>query len=438
MDANQQVSMKSVPVSTLADMGFMSGSSDPVTPKQRDIFDMSSPIDKIGATELTRQLEEKAKETETPENTTQPEKPKVATPNLHSLESIADGIHKTITDAAKEADEQNTTETTTTQEPQSKEDKAAKNSLVSFIKGKIEKGDFQPYDDFDESKQKLNEYLNSMTNEQLEELADTNYKIRENKFQEEYKEGFFETLPKHLQYVVRNLADESVDPQSVYAALARVEHVKQLDPKDDNDQVGIVQSYLQTTDFGTPDEVAQQVEEWKEAGVLDKKAAQMKPKLDKLQEQQLQVYAEQAEQFKQQQVDAAEWYAQSVTDALKDGDLNGLKITRKQQKAIYDSLLLDVKPSVRNGQPLNGLWQALEKIQIVQPDFKLLSEITWHATDPQGYREFLIQQGRNEQQGKVTRELKTSQGTNQDLGQEPEPQRKKGIVKVRNPFDTVK
>ncbi len=433
MDASQQVSVKNIPVSTLMDMGMMSGSEDVLTPKSRDIFDTTKPIDRINAQELSKQLEQKADaDTNTDESA---EKPKPQGPNLKSLDDIGEGIHKTIIDNAREAD---TNPEETAPVITTKEEKAAKNSLVSFLKGRIEKGDFQTYNDYDESKQKLGEYLNSMTNEELEELADSNYKTKEDSIKESYRNEFFTSLPKHLQYVVRNLADESVDPQSVYAALARVEHVNNLDPADGNDQTAIVQSYLQAKEFGTPDAISEQIEEWKEAGVLEKKAAQMKPQLDKMQEQQLKMYADQADQYKQQQQQAAEWYAQSVTEALKDGDLNGLKIPKKVQKQLYDTLLLDVKPSVRNGQPLNGLWQALEKIQVVEPNFKLLSEIAWHVTDPQGYRDFILQQGKNEQQGKITRELKTAQGSNQDLSDEPVEQRKRGIVKTRNPFETAK
>lgn len=439
MEANQQVQVNKISTDTLVNMGFMTGGESAVTPKQSDFFDFEKPIDKINSINLADQLKTAAEKPveEAKSDTSELAKPdKGAKPNMSNLESLADQLKGSILD--QKSDEQESVEGNEGQQsaqPRSKEDKAAKNSMVTFLKSRIEKGEFQTWNDYDDSKQKLGEYLNGMTNEQLEELADTNYHQKEESIKETYKTEFFQSLPKHLQYVVRNLADESVDPQAVYAALARVEHTKQLDPKDANDQIGIVQSFLQANGFGTPEEISAQVEEWKEAGTLDKKALQMKPKLDRMQEEQVRMYAAQAEEYKVQQNEAAQWYAESVTEALKDGNLNGLNITKKQQKLLYDKLLLDIKPSVRNGQPINGLWQALEKIQVVEPDFKLLSEITWLATDPKGYRDFVLQQGRNDQQGKITRELKTSQGNSADLSQEAPEQRKKGLVKARNPFD---
>ena len=164
-------------------------------------------------------------------------------------------------------------------------------------------------DGYDETKQSLQDHLMSLTHEQLEDLIDLNQDTRENKTKEEYREEFFNSLPGHLKHVARYLADGSVDPEDVYSSLLRVEQNRKLDPEDINDQEIIARNYLTLTNFGTAQEIAEQVEEWKEANTLGKRVSSFKPKLDAMEEQQVIAYAQQAEEYKKEQEQAAQWYA---------------------------------------------------------------------------------------------------------------------------------
>jgi len=425
------VTTNTVPFSALEVGGFMPSASDVLTPKQKDIFgDFPSITDGLSGGDLNKELETAAT-TEPVITNTEPAKTddaELPTPKggVNELEKLTNELTAEITKPV---------DTTT---PPDKEEITGKRAMVKYLKKKIEAGEFQAYDDFDEGKQKLSDYLNNFNEEELESLIDTNRDTRETTVKEQYRQEFFQSLPGHLQFVARHLAEGTVPAEDIYAALLRTEQSLNLNPADENDQATIARNYLAATNFGTQDEINAQVEEWREADTLGKKATQFKPKLDNMQEQQVAAYARQADEAKVQQQEAARWYAHSVETALADGDLGGLKISRKQQKQLYDSLLLDVKPSVRDGRPMNGLWQALEHIQMVEPDFKRLAEITWLATDPKGYRESLIQQGRNEQQSNITKQLKTLQGSGAISGQGLPEQKKRpaGIVKQKvNPFD---
>lgn len=433
---DQVVTHHDIPMDTLEGIGLLPNSDNVLTPKQKDMFaDFPQFSDGIGGEQIKKETEDKVKADAEKAAEAKTEEPKTEIPKPaagDSLDTLADEISKTVNETIPD-------ETETPEETKTKDEFTTKRALVNYIKKKIEAGTFLPYSDYDETKQKLPEYLNALPTDQLEELLDKNSDTIQNKVKEEYPQEFFNSLPGHLKYVANALAEGKVPPADIYASLLRVEQARNLDPKDNNDQVAIAQNYLAAKNFGTQEQINQQIEEWKEADLLGKKATQFKPQLDNMQEQQVAAYARQAEEVKVQQQEAAQWYAHSVEEALKDGDLGGLKISRKQQKDLYDKLLLDIKPSVRDGKPMNALWQAMERISYVQPDFKTLAKLTWLATDPKGYDEFVMQQGRNEQQGKVTKELKTLQGSGQDRGEEiPEPQKRKpGIVKQRNPFDTA-
>jgi len=433
-----------ISLSILENIGLLPNGDSVVTPNQKDIFsDFSNPLNDISGDLLKKELNDKAnqskvedKKKETVDKVDKKEEgtedaPKAAAA-IPTLDTIAEEASKLVTNkpAAEIAG----------QETADEKKLRIRTGTVNYLKNKIEKGEFQTYNDFDETKQTLEEYLEAMPEKDRQEMIDKNYEIRQEKFKEDYQSEFYNSLPGHLKFVVKHLVDGTLDPQNIYAALSRVEQTQALDPSDENDQEAIAYNYLQATKFGTQNEIEAQVSEWKELKLLEKKAIQFKPKLDKMGEQQVAAYAEQAERVKADQQKAAEWYADSVEQALKDGDLNGLKLNKKQQAQLYNDLLLDIKPSVRDGRPMNKLWQRLEHIQVVEPDFKLLAEVNYLVSNPKEYREALIQQGRNEATGKIAKELKTTQGSGADRGSTiSEPQVKKGIIKQKyNPFDTIK
>ena len=426
MPQDFNVQRQTISLDALEEIGFLPNGENAITPKQNDIFsDFKNPINEINTENLKKELEEK-------EAGTEEEKKPIPASAVKSLEELADGITKIV------SEQPNSEEVAKETEAEKKE--IAKGGTVNYLKAKIDKGEFQTYNDFDSEKETLDSYLGKMSEKDRQELIDKNYEIRETKLKEEYQDEVFNNLPGHLKFVAKAIADGTMDEEVAYVALGRIEQTRRLDPKDEGDQEGIVGSYLQATQFGNAKEIAEQIGEWKENGVLDKKAAQMKPKLDKMAEEQLQYYAAESEKFKDSQAQAAKWYAQSVEDALKDGDLNGLKIGKKTQAQLYQDLMLDIKPSARDGRPMNALWRKLEQIQVVEPDFKHLMEINYLANHRDEFIEMIKQQGRNEAIGKVTKELKTVQGTGADRGQElQEPEkRKSGIVKQKvNPFDAA-
>lgn len=421
-----------IPSNILDNMEFTSNGGNVLTPNMKDIFsDFPDFSDGLGGDALARELEEKKKikpeGAVKPEETPAGEKKPAATDA--GLENLLEDVHKEVTGAEKAGGQET---------PEEKKQRI-KTGTVNYLKNKIEKEKFVTWNDFDDTKQSLDEYLESMSEKDRQELIDENYKIRQESFKKEYAENFYANMPGHMKYVAKAIHEGTMDPELAYVALGRVEQNRRLDPKDENDHSAIVESFLQATDFGTAKEIADQIGEWKEQGVLDKKAAQMKPKLDRLGEEQIQYYAQEAAQVEQQKAEAAEWYTATLESALKDGDLGSIKINSKQQAKIWNDLIRDVKPSPRTGQPMNALWRKMDEIQFIKPDFKHLSKIAWLALDPAGYEEALIQKGRNEAAGKITRELKTTQGSGAERGEEMQEQTQRmrgGIIKQRNPFET--
>ena len=90
----------------------------------------------------------------------------------------------------------------------------------------------------------------------------------------------------------------------------------ELDPANANHQAEIARQYLTATNFGTPEEIEEEIETWADTERLEKKANQFKPKLDRMQEKIVQQRLAEQEQKKAQQEDAAAQYMDNVYTTL--------------------------------------------------------------------------------------------------------------------------
>jgi len=286
--------------------------------------------------------------------------------------------------------------------------KTEKSGLVEFLKKRIESNEMFAFDDFDEKKQSLDDYLSSLGEKDIEELWQANISNLKQEVASQTPKEFFESLPEELQYAAKYVADGGQDLKGLFAALAATEQVRELDPTDDNDQEHIVRSYLQATNFGSPDEIEEELATWKDIGALEKKAKQFKPKLDQMQEQIVKAQLAEQEQRRQQQEAAADAYMQNVFNALRPAEINGLKLDKKTQAQLYSGLVQPQYPSI-SGKPTNLLGHLLEKYQYVEPNYPLIAEALWLLSNPEEYRSNLVKQGKNQAVEQTVRQLKTEQ-----------------------------
>jgi len=312
--------------------------------------------------------------------------------------------------------------------------KSDRSALAGYLKQKIEAGEFSAFEDWDEKKQTLDEYLSKQPEKVLHQMLDANWESKERDLLERTPVEFFEALPEELQYAARYAMEGGQDMKGLFAALARVEQVRELDPEDEDGQVIIARNYLQATNFGTSDEIEDEITNWKEGNRLEKKAKDFKPKLDQMQKQQVEYQLAQQAEFSRQQREAAQMYVANVGQALQKGDLNGLKLDRKTQAMLYEGLTNVAYPSA-SGKPTNLLGHMLDRIQYVEPNFELLAEATYLLSDPEGYRNSIRQQGKNVATTEIAKKLKTEQMNNSGGGgfEMDEPDNKAGKKKLSRP-----
>ena len=187
------------------------------------------------------------------------------------------------------------------------------------------------------------------------------------------------------------------------------------------------ESYRVATNFGTPEEIQEEIQEWADIEKLEKKAKQFKPKLDKMQETIVAHKLAEQEQKKAQQEQAAAQYMDNVYNTLSEGKLGDLKLDRKVQNHLYAGLVQPNYPSI-SGKPTNLLGHLLEKYQFVEPRHDLIAEALWLLSDPEGYKEKVKSLGGQAAVADTVRKLKTaqSQKISSSSKQEKESSAKRG------------
>ena len=283
--------------------------------------------------------------------------------------------------------------------------KLDKSGLFDLATKMIEEGALIPFDD----DKPMEEY----TAADFRELFEANFQDRESKIAQRVPQEFFQSLPPELQVAAKYIADGGQDLKGLFRTLSHVEEVRDLNPANENDQAEIARQYLYATNFGTAEEIEQEIEDWKDLDRLEQKANQFKPKLDKMQEQIIARQLAEQEHKQQQQAQAAQVYTENVYNTLVQGEIGGLKLDRKTQSMLYSGLVQPNYPSI-SGKPTNLLGHLLEKYQFVEPRHDLIAEALWLLQDPDGYKDKIKSIGTKTAVEQTVRKLKTEEGRKQN------------------------
>lgn len=275
-----------------------------------------------------------------------------------------------------------------------------KNNAEVF-KGLIEKGLIIPF----EEDKSLEEY----SDKDWEDLIKANFEEKEKELAEKTQKEFFEALPKELQMATTYAINGGTDMAGMFRALAQTQQVQQLDINEPTHHEHIVRAYLYAKNFGTKEQIEEQIEEWSEMKMLGKKAGQFKPVIDEMQEEIVKQKVAQQEEFKKQQIEKRNSYINNVTDTLKSGELSGLKIDSKRQKMLFEEMTT-TKYNSMTGRPTNLLGKLLEEYQFGEkPRYDLIAEALYLLAEPDAYREAIRQNAVNETVVDTARKLKTEQ-----------------------------
>jgi len=279
--------------------------------------------------------------------------------------------------------------------------KTDKDALYQMTKKLIEKKLLTPFED----EKPLEEY----TLADYEELYEANDTEKQRKLENEVPTKFFNALPDKLKFAAKYVADGGQDLEGLFFHLGQAERVAKLDPGTDVGSEAIARQYLQSTEFGDATEIEEQLDEWKDTdGMLEKKAAQFKPKLDALQEKYIAYKVQEQEELRKDQIEQSQHYMKNIYEVLEPGELNGVKLDKKTQSLLYVGLT-QPKFATPNGKQTNLLGHLLDKYQFTEPRHDLIAEALWLLADPEGYKAKLREGGKKEAVTEAVRKLKTEE-----------------------------
>jgi hypothetical protein len=318
--------------------------------------------------------------------------------NMTPEEKIAATPDSVVDEALAELDDAITEQETGESKPGRR--KTDKSGLQELATKMIEEGTLFGFDD--------DKALEDYTTKDFRELFEANFQEREAKIRRDTPKEFFNSLPDELKVAAKYVADGGTDMKGLFRTLSHVEEIIQLDPNNENHQAEIARQYLTATNFGTPEEIHEEIQEWADVEKLGKKAHQFKPKLDKMQERIVQQQLAEQEQKKAQQEAQASQYMDNVYNTLADGKLGELKLDKRVQNHLYAGLVQPNYPSI-SGKSTNLLGHLLEKYQFVEPRHDLIAEALWLLSDPDGYKSKIKGLGSQEAVADTVRKLKTAQ-----------------------------
>jgi len=305
-----------------------------------------------------------------------------------------------------------------------------KPTLEGFFSKLIEKKALMPFDD--------EKALKDYTIKDYYELVDANFQEKEKTLREEVSADLFDSLPEELQYAAKYVADGGRDMKGLFRALAEVQEVQELDPTNEPDQEKIARQYLKSTNFGSEEEIDEEISSWKDLKKLAQKAQQFKPKLDKMKEDVVGRKLAIEEGKRKQRAEAAQKYTDNVYSVLEPGDLNGIKLDKKTQGMLYAGLVQPNYPSA-SGRPTNMLGHLLEKYQWVEPNHGLIAEALWLLADPDGYKAKIKEAGTKLATEKTVRQLKSEEGRRNSGGNgQEEGENNKRTGKIARPGNFFK
>jgi len=270
---------------------------------------------------------------------------------------------------------------------------------------------------FDEDKP-----LSNYSNEDLKELLKANIEHHKKEALNTEINEFFESLPQEIQYAAKYVADGGTDLKGLFKALAATEEIRSLDTKQLKDRESIIREYYRAIDWGSEDEISEEVDRIKELGdsEVEKLANKYKPKLEKMHEEVIKQQLTRQERTRAIQEQEMQTYLENAQEAIISGKLGDLQLDKKTQSALWAGLT-QASYQTRRGATTNELGHLLEKYQYIEPNFELMYEALWLLRDPKGFKEAVAKNLKNAVVSETVRVLKTEQGKKTATSTVPEP-----------------
>ncbi len=225
------------------------------------------------------------------------------------------------------------------------------------------------------------------TPEEVEELIQANIEQREKDAQTNALREFYSSMPTSVQKILSYATNGATptDMKNLFKQLSVAEEQQALDINDKNSQKEIIRRYLTATRWGDENEIEDEIASLADKNELEKRARQFKPKLDKLNEEEINRKLEEQNEISKQREQRNIDYINTTGKALNVDNLNGIPLDRGTASKLFHGLIENKFPLSNNSKG-NMLSYFIDQYQWVKPNPELLAEALWLLSDPDEYR----------------------------------------------------
>lgn len=253
--------------------------------------------------------------------------------------------------------------------------------------------------------------IHTYTIEDIEELIAVNIQSKSEEAYNKAPMEIFGKLDPKIQDVVAYNLKGGKDVLSVLKNVIRSQEVTELSLENPEHHERIVREWLRETQFGSDEEIEDEITAYIDRGDLGKKAEQFKPKLDKKQAEILQSKLDKQEQDRLEAEEAKKVYAETIFKALNKPDLGGIPLNNRIQTSLYYGIVETNEHQDKDGNPTNKLGHLLEKYQFGKDaDPEKILKVLWLLEDEKGFMEGVMGLGAQKAHATTARELRTAEG----------------------------
>ena len=250
--------------------------------------------------------------------------------------------------------------------------------------------------------------IDDYTEDDYEELIEANLKYQTEQNVNASAQEMFNNLPPEMQAAFDCVQNGGNDIKGMFKALAETVETRELDPEKVEDQKKIIREFYTMTNWGSIEDIEDEITSLQDKGDLKKKALQFKPKLDASRQDMINMRIENQRKAEEQRRKQAENYANSMYNTLSKPTLGGIAIDNETRNKLYYGLMRTSYPSITGGKT-NMLGYLLEKYQWAEPRHDLIAEVLWHLSDPDAFKKAISDNAEKKTLEKTMRNLKTEE-----------------------------
>lgn len=204
-------------------------------------------------------------------------------------------------------------------------------NTVNKLADEIFGGELIPFEGFNEEEEP--------NEETILELLKHNINVQKDVAVQQFYDELPETVQRLISFSLNSNSDEE-DIVSYAKVLIEKSNISSLNVSDEYDQEQIVRAWYNNEDWKS-EEIEEKVMDLKDAGLLEKEAKRIKPKLDQIAEQIAQRKEDEAAQIREMEIKYKKDYINRLQDLFSKDKIADVSFTNAEKQALLRNLISD-------------------------------------------------------------------------------------------------